>query len=48
MLLDGLMRGDTGRETHGMATAQRLDVEESKDLLTFEEFEGRDVSCLFD
>lgn len=40
------MRGRPG-ETHSVATAQRLDVEESEDLFTFEEFEGRDFSCLF-
>jgi hypothetical protein len=28
-----------------MATAQRLDVEEGKDLIALEELEGRDIPC---
>lgn len=30
-----------------MATAQRRDVEESKDLVALVELEGRDVTCWF-
>lgn len=29
-----------------MATAERLNIEESKDLVTLEELEGRDITCM--
>jgi len=28
-----------------MATAERLDIEEGEDLLTFEKLKGRDITC---
>jgi len=32
------------KRTYRMATAQRLDVQKGKDLITLEELEGRDIT----
>lgn len=31
--------------THGMATAQRLNIKEGEDLVALEELEGRNITC---
>lgn len=36
----------TGDETYSMALRKRLNVHKGVDRFGFEEFEGRDVSCL--
>ena len=33
------------RETNSVAVAQRVDVEESKDFVAFEEFHRGDLAC---
>lgn len=43
----GFRHGEEGKRTYRVATTQRRDVEESKDLVALMELEGRDVTCWF-
>ena len=38
------IKGRKGDGTHRVATAQRLDIKERKDLLALKKLEGRDVT----